>query len=82
MRMASAMASSLTSTKRAAPAQMISTASALGSRVAIPSAKVCAEGLLSARPAANDRQVAGAKTALVTSGGFFFNAQGLILRAA
>ena len=30
---------------------------------------------------AADRQVTGATTALVTSGGFFFNSQGLVLRA-
>ena len=30
---------------------------------------------------AADRQVAGATTALVTSGGFFFNSQGLVLRS-
>jgi acetyl-CoA acetyltransferase len=31
---------------------------------------------------AGDRQVPGARTALITAGGFFFNAQGLTLRAA
>ena len=30
---------------------------------------------------AGDRQVAGARTALITAGGFFFNSQGCILRA-
>ena len=30
---------------------------------------------------AGERQVAGARTALITAGGFFFNAQGVSLRA-
>src|SRR5690606_10559428 len=32
------------------------------------------------RGAAGDRQVPGARTALVTPGGFFFNSQGAVLR--
>ncbi len=39
------------------------------------------EAVMQLRGACGDRQVAGAKTALVTPGGFFFNAQGAILRA-
>ena len=40
------------------------------------------EAVLQLRGQAGARQVAGARTALVTSGGFFFNAQGAVLRAA
>jgi acetyl-CoA acetyltransferase len=40
------------------------------------------EAVMQLRGQADSRQVAGAKTALVTSGGFFFNSQGVILRAA
>jgi acetyl-CoA acetyltransferase len=39
------------------------------------------EAVQQLRGEAADRQVAGAATALVTSGGFFFNSQGLVLRA-
>lgn len=39
------------------------------------------EAVVQLRGEAGDRQVPGAKTALVTPGGFFFNAQGAILRA-
>lgn len=38
------------------------------------------EAVVQLRGAAGDRQVAGAQTALVTPGGFFFNAQGAIFR--
>ncbi len=38
------------------------------------------EAVVQLRGAAGDRQVPGARTALVTPGGFFFNSQGLILR--
>src|ERR1700677_3116117 len=38
------------------------------------------EAVQQLRGEAADRQVAGATTALVTSGGFFFNSQGLVLR--
>jgi hypothetical protein len=34
------------------------------------------------RGEAGDRQASGARTALVTPGGFFFNAQGALLRRA
>jgi acetyl-CoA acetyltransferase len=40
------------------------------------------EAVVQLRGAAGDRQVPGAKTALVTPGGFFFNPQGCILRTA
>ena len=40
------------------------------------------EAVLQLQGRAGNRQVPGAKTALVTPGGFFFNAQGVILRAA
>ena len=39
------------------------------------------EAVRQLRGEAEDRQVPGAKTALVTAGGFFFNSQGLVLRA-
>jgi hypothetical protein len=39
------------------------------------------EAVQQLRGEAAARQVAGAKTALVTSGGFFFNSQGLVLRS-
>jgi acetyl-CoA acetyltransferase len=39
------------------------------------------EAIMQLRGAAGDRQVAGARTALVTPGGFFFNSQGAILRS-
>lgn len=39
------------------------------------------EAVLQLRGAAGTRQVADAKTALVTPGGFYFNSQGMILRA-
>ncbi len=39
------------------------------------------EAVLQLRGQAGTRQVAGARTALVTSGGFFFNSQGAVLRA-
>ena len=39
------------------------------------------EAVVQLRGDAGDRQVEGAETALVTSGGFFFNSQGAILRA-
>jgi acetyl-CoA acetyltransferase len=38
------------------------------------------EAMLQLRGEANDRQVRGARTALVTPGGFFFNSQGALLR--
>jgi acetyl-CoA acetyltransferase len=38
------------------------------------------EGVVQLRGDAGDRQVPGARTALVTPGGFFFNSQGIILR--
>ena len=40
------------------------------------------EAVLQLRGEAGDRQVPGARTALVTPGGFFFNPQGAILRTA
>lgn len=40
------------------------------------------EAVLQLRGEAGDRQVAGARTALVTPGGFFFNSQGAVLRRA
>src|SRR5262249_16801173 len=40
------------------------------------------EAVVQLRGQAGTRQVAGAKTALVSPGGFFFNSQGAILRAA
>jgi acetyl-CoA acetyltransferase len=40
------------------------------------------EAVLQLRGAAGERQVAGARTALVTPGGFFFNSQGALLRRA
>ena len=40
------------------------------------------EAVVQLRGEAGDRQVDGAATALITSGGFFFNSQGAILRAA
>jgi acetyl-CoA acetyltransferase len=40
------------------------------------------EAVVQLRGQAGERQAPGAKTALVTSGGFFFNAQGAVLRAA
>ena len=40
------------------------------------------EAVVQLRGQAGSRQVSGAKTALVTPGGFFFNSQGAILRAA
>lgn len=39
------------------------------------------EAVTQLRGGAGPRQVAGAKTALLTPGGFFFNAQGLVLRS-
>ena len=39
------------------------------------------EAVVQLRGAGGDRQVPGAKTALVTPGGFFFNSQGFILRS-
>ena len=39
------------------------------------------EAVVQLRGDAGDRQVAGARTALVTPGGFFFNSQGVILRS-
>jgi acetyl-CoA acetyltransferase len=39
------------------------------------------EAVVQLRGQAGERQVPGARTALVTSGGFFFNAQGAVLRA-
>ena len=38
------------------------------------------EAVMQLRGEANDRQVRGARTALVTPGGFFFNSQGALLR--
>jgi acetyl-CoA acetyltransferase len=38
------------------------------------------EAVVQLRGEAGDRQVAGARTALVTPGGFFFNSQGVVLR--
>ena len=38
------------------------------------------EAVLQLRGEAGDRQVEGARTALVTPGGFFFNSQGALLR--
>jgi acetyl-CoA acetyltransferase len=38
------------------------------------------EAVVQLRGEAGERQVAGARTALVTPGGFFFNSQGLVLR--
>ena len=38
------------------------------------------EAVLQLRGEAGDRQVSGAQRALVTPGGFFFNAQGVMLR--
>jgi len=40
------------------------------------------EAVLQLRGAAGDRQATGARTALVTPGGFFFNSQGALLRRA
>ena len=40
------------------------------------------EAVVQLRCAAGDRQVNGARTALVTPGGFFFNSQGALLRRA
>jgi acetyl-CoA acetyltransferase len=40
------------------------------------------EAVVQLRGDAGERQVAGAKTALVTPGGFFFNSQGAVLRTA
>ena len=40
------------------------------------------EAVVQLRGQAGERQVDGARTALVTSGGFFFNSQGAILRTA
>jgi acetyl-CoA acetyltransferase len=39
------------------------------------------EAVVQLRGQAGERQVSGAKTALITSGGFFFNSQGAVLRA-
>ncbi|WP_239372577.1 MULTISPECIES: hypothetical protein [unclassified Frankia] len=39
------------------------------------------EAVLRLRGEAGERQVLGAGTAILTSGGFFFNAHGLVLRA-
>jgi acetyl-CoA acetyltransferase len=39
------------------------------------------EAVLQLRGAAGDRQVAGAQVALVTPGGYYFNSQGVLLRA-
>jgi acetyl-CoA acetyltransferase len=39
------------------------------------------EAVQQLRGEAGERQVREAKTALVTSGGFFFNSQGLVLRS-
>jgi acetyl-CoA acetyltransferase len=38
------------------------------------------EAVVQLRGEAGERQVAGARTAFLTPGGFFFNAQGLVLR--
>jgi acetyl-CoA acetyltransferase len=38
------------------------------------------EGVVQLRGDAGDRQVAGARAALITPGGFFFNSQGMVLR--
>jgi acetyl-CoA acetyltransferase len=38
------------------------------------------EAIVQLRGAAGERQVDGARTALLTPGGFFFNSQGIILR--
>ena len=38
------------------------------------------EAVVQLRGDAGERQVSGARTALVTPGGFFFNSQGFILR--
>jgi len=40
------------------------------------------EAVVQLRGQAGERQVPGAKTALINSGGFFFNAQGAVLRAS
>jgi hypothetical protein len=40
------------------------------------------EAVTQLRGEAGERQVDGARTALVTPGGFFFNSQGALLRAA
>ncbi|HZQ58155.1 MAG TPA: hypothetical protein VFA84_08975 [Acidimicrobiales bacterium] len=40
------------------------------------------EAVLQLQGRAGERQVPGAETAIVTAGGFFFNAQGVVLRAA
>jgi hypothetical protein len=38
------------------------------------------EAVIQLRGQAGERQVVGARTALVTPGGFFFNSQGAVLR--
>jgi len=40
------------------------------------------EAVVQLRGEAGERQVEGARTALVTPGGFFFNSQGVLLRRA
>ena len=62
-RMARSASSSGTRTKRETPATMAVTASSTGVRVATPSTKVSASGVLTGHPAAKDNACAGARSA-------------------